>query len=119
MLEHQWKSRDFYKQTFLNLKQLSNHPYHIVRNQIALVFMSLLSNDVKYGQASKDIFPEFPTVKQYLDEVLPILNKDPSSIYDITKQIKSMGINVARNNSNEILDKDDQKKSKECKHHVL
>ena len=68
MLEHQWKSRDFYKQTFLNLKQLSNHPYHIVRNQMALVFMSLLSNDVKYGQDATNIFPEFPTVKQYLDE---------------------------------------------------
>ena len=119
MLEHQWKSREFYKQTFLNLKQLSNHPYHIVRNQMALVFMSLLSNDVRYGQDSTNIFPEFPTVKQYLDEVLPILNKDPSNIYDITKQMKSIGINVEKDNSKEVLDKDDQKKSKETKHHVL
>lgn len=117
ILEHQWKSRDFYKQTFLNLKQLSNHPYHIVRNQMALVFMSFLSNDVKYGQDANDISPEFPTVKQYLDEVLPILNKDPTRIYDITKQIKSISINV-EDNSNKIVDKDAQKKSKECKHHV-
>ena len=123
VLIHQWKLRELYDQIFVKLKHLNNHPYHMVRKEISMILVPLLCLDIKYGQASQDIFPGFPKIKQYLDEVLPILI-DGSNLseltFDITNQMESITISDDEKNSNKVLDDEaHRKKSKETYHKTL
>jgi proteasome activator subunit 4 len=77
--ELKWKLRELYAQIFSNLKQITSHPYHMVRKEISGFLVTLLSLDIKYdGETGgqEDMFPGFPKVRQYLDEILPILNDE-------------------------------------------
>ena len=118
---YQWKTRELFDQIFLKLKKLNNHPYHMVRKEIAMILVPLLGLDVKYGQVCRDIFPGFPKIKQYLDEVLPILIDGSNSTeltFDIAKQMELITTSDEKNN-NILEDEADRKKSKETYHKTL
>ena len=107
-IELKWKLRELYDQIFSNLKQITNHPYHMVRKEISGFLVTLLSLDIKYGKSGQDMLPGFPKVRQYLDEVLPIL----------TDEMKSLTL-IDVKNANTILDEASRKNFKDTYHKVL